>query len=339
MSQLSRATNKPSIQDVARLAGVSAQTVSRVARDAPNVKESTKTRVLLAMDQLKYVPNRAARALRSGQYSTLGVITQNLGRTGESLITAGIAAEAEERGYSVSLRQISHPGTEELTQAGSYFSHHTVDGLIVVQAGSATIPHSLSHGTPTVVSDSRFINNFSSAVTDQVQGTRLVVEHLLNLGHTRIAHIAGPTESPSANIRQTVWQSTLEEAGLPLGPIMYGNWSAQSGYKAALALAEKSHVTAIFAANDEMAFGAMRALYEKGVRLPADISIAGFDDIALAEYSVLPLTTVRQDFETIGRTLTDLVIARIAAPTAPIEQRVIPSELIVRASTGPRPTA
>lgn len=140
MSQLSRATNKPSIQDVARLAGVSAQTVSRVARDAPNVKESTKTRVLLAMDQLKYVPNRAARALRSGQYSTLGVITQNLGRTGESLITAGIAAEAEERGYSVSLRQISHPGTEELTQAGSYFSHHTVDGLIVVQAGSATIP-------------------------------------------------------------------------------------------------------------------------------------------------------------------------------------------------------
>lgn len=334
MSQLSGATNKPSIQDVARLAGVSAQTVSRVARAVPNVKESTKAKVLRAMDQLGYVPNRAARALRSGQYRTLGVITQNLGRTGESLITAGIAAEAEERGYSVNLRQISHPGTQELAQAGSYFSHQAIDGLIVVQAGSATIPHTLSHGTPTVVSDSRFTNNFSSVVTDQVQGTRLAIEHLLSLGHTRIAHIAGPTESPSANIRQNIWQSTLEEAGLPLGPIMYGNWSARSGYQAGLALSEL-RVSAIFSANDEMAFGAMRALYEQGVSIPEDISIVGFDDIALAEYSVLPLTTVRQDFETIGRTLTDLVIARIASPTAPIEQRVIPSELILRGSTCP----
>lgn len=335
MSPISQPSNKPSIQDVARLAGVSAQTVSRVARQTPNVKESTRDRVLLAMEQLGYVPNRAARALRSGKFRAIGVITQNLRRTGENMIAAGIAAEAEERGYSVTLRQVSHPETDDLAQAGAHLSNQSIDGLIIVQAGSAQTPLSLPRNVPTVVSDSRFVDSFSSVAADQEQGARLVMDHLLRLGHRRIAHIAGPTDSGSAIIRQRVWQSSLEAAGLPLGPIAYGDWSAQSGYEGAKTLLRSRDITAIFCANDEMSFGAMRALHEQSLRVPEDISVAGFDNIALSEFAIPPLTSVTQNFEETGRSLVDLLLEKIANPTSDIEHRVIPCELIARNSTGP----
>ncbi|WP_022867579.1 LacI family DNA-binding transcriptional regulator [Schaalia vaccimaxillae] len=325
----------PSIEDVARLAGVSAQTVSRVSRQAPNVKESTRSRVLIAMNQLGYAPNRAARALRSGTFHTIGVITQNLERTGENLVTAGIAAQAEEHHYSVNLLQVSHPETSALEEASTHLSHQAIDGLIIVQAGSATsgslsIPRSL----PTVVSDSRLIDDFPSVTADQIQGTRLLITHLLEQGHRTIAHIAGPSESRSADTRLHVWKMTLEEAGITPGPIIYGDWSAQSGYCAAQQLSRHSDITAIFSANDEMAFGAIRALNEAGRRVPDEVSIAGFDGISLAEYAVPPLTTVHQDFQTVGRSLVDLLLERIENPSAPIQRRVVPSQLLIRGSTG-----
>lgn len=338
MADAPRPPHAPSIQDVARLAGVSAQTVSRVARRAPNVKEGTRSRVLLAMDQLGYVPNRAARALRSGTFRTIGVITQNLGRTGETLVTAGIAARAEERGYSVNLQQVSHPETDALSRASTHLSHQAIDGLIIVQAGSAPSGSlSLPRGLPTVVSDSRLIDDFPSAIADQSRGTRLLIEHLLGLGHRRIAHIGGPVDSRSAHTRLSVWRTTLEENGIEAGPLLHGDWSARSGYLAAAELAENETMTAIFAANDEMAFGAMRALHERTVRVPLDVSIAGFDGIALSGFAVPPLTTVRQDFDAVGRALVDLLLERIDSPSSSIERKVIPSELIIRESTGPAP--
>lgn len=338
MSSAPRPSHTPSIQDVARLAGVSAQTVSRVARHAPNVKTDTRTRVLVAMEQLGYVPNRAARALRSGTFRTIGVITQNLGRTGENLVMAGIAAQAEERGYSVNIQQVSHPETEALTTASVRLSHQAIDGLIIVQAGSATrgslsVPRTL----PTVVSDSRLIDDFPSATAEQAQGTHMLIEHLLKLGHRRIAHIAGPSDSRSAHTRERIWRTSLEEARVCPAPLVHGDWSAQSGYLAARELAASAEFTAIFAANDEMAFGAMRALHESSLRVPLDVSIAGFDGIALSDFAVPPLTTVRQNFDAVGRALVDLLLETITASSPSLERRVIPSELLIRDSTGPAP--
>ncbi|MDO5050065.1 MAG: LacI family DNA-binding transcriptional regulator [Actinomycetaceae bacterium] len=335
MLPISQPSNKPSIQDVARLAGVSAQTVSRVARQAPNVRESTRDRVLLAMEQLGYVPNRAARALRSGKFRAIGVITQNLMRTGENMITAGIAAAAEERGYSVTLRQVSHPETDDLAKAGAYFSNQSIDGLIIVQAGSGQMPSTLPRNIPTVVSDSRFVDSFPSVAADQVQGTGLIMQHLFDLGHRRIAHIAGPTDSGSANTRQLIWQKYLGKAGLPLGPIAYGDWSARSGYQATIRLLREANFTAIFSANDEMAFGAMRALHDHSLRVPEDVSVAGFDNIALSDFAIPPLTTVTQNFEAIGRALVDLILDEIETPSGEREHLLIPCDLFARQSTGP----
>lgn len=336
MSLTPSPTHPPSILDVARLAGVSAQTVSRVARHAPNVKETTRTRVLHAMDQLGYTPNRAARALRQGSYSALGVITQNLARTGEHLITAGIASRAEELGYSVNLAQVSRPQPDTLTRAGSHLSNQAIDGLIIVQAGSAksgalSIPRAL----PCVVSDSRFIDDYSSVTADQARSTREAINHLLALGHRNIAHVGGPVDSRSAMTRERTWRRTLAESGLDAGPLYQGDWSGKSGYEAGTIIARDSRISAVFCANDEMAFGVLRALAQAGRRVPEDVSVIGFDNIELSEYSTPALTTVDQDFSAIGRALVDLLIDNIESGTRNLEHRIIDSHLVIRHSTGP----
>ncbi|MDC4233673.1 LacI family transcriptional regulator [Actinomyces sp. B33] len=330
----------PSIEDVARLAGVSAQTVSRVSRDAPNVRPTTRQRVLDAMNQLGYAPNRAARALRSGTFRTIGVITQNPERTGENLITAGIASAAESRGYSVALMRVSHPETGDLQEAGVRLGQQTIDGLIIVQAGGADrgsllLPTSL----PVVVSDSRLINDYPSVVADQDRGVRDVMAHLISLGHRSIAHIAGPDDSRSALQRAAAWRSCLHEAGLPEGPLLPGDWSAHSGYRAGLRLVdEHPGATAVLCANDESAFGAIRALHERHRRVPDDVSVTGFDGIPLSEFCSPPLTTAHLDFPAIGAGLVDLLLSRIGSPAPSLERRIVPASLVVRDSTGPAPS-
>lgn len=327
----------PSIEDVARLAGVSAQTVSRVSRSAPNVRPETRQKVLDAMDRLGYAPNRAARALRSGTFRTIGVITQRLVRTGENLVTAGIASRAEEKGYSLALFQVSHPETPELQRASLRLGHQSLDGLIVVQAGGAYRGSlSLPRSMPIVVSDSDLIDDFPSVVTDQSEGSRALMDHLLALGHRRIGHITGSSDARSAHVRTRTWRTALAESGAPEGPLLEGDWSAESGYRAALRLVdEHPETTALFCANDEMAIGAIRALHERGLAVPEDVSVAGFDGIALSEFSSPPLTTVHVDFEAIGRELVDALLSRIDSGGEPLERRVVPSRLVVRGSTGP----
>lgn len=334
-----RQTAGPSIKDVAHLAGVSAQTVSRVSNGADSVRPATRERVIAAMNQLGYSPNHAARALRNGSFGTIGVITQQLRRTGESLTTSAIVQAAEEQGYSVTLIQVRNPESDDLRHAAFRISHQSIDGLIVVRAGHATYESlALPTGLPVAVSDSRMVGFYPSVTADQVQGTRDAVHHLLALGHHTVHHIAGAADSQPSVVRAATWQRTLEEAGLFAPEPWHGDWTAHSGYQIGQHIADDRNITAVYCANDEMAFGLMRALYERDLHVPDDVSVIGFDGIDLSEYSSPPLTTVRQDFDQIGKELLYLLLEQITGGDTAVRDRVVvPTELIVRASTAAPP--
>lgn len=335
-----RAHAAPSMADVAALAGVSSQTVSRVSMGAENVRPATRQRVVAAMEQLGYSPNSAARALRYGSFGTIGLIAHRLARTGESHTVEAVVEAARDAGYTVSLVDLHSPSPDDVTAAAARMSHQAIDGLIVIRA-EAAIPSTLAlpPNLPVVVSDSRFVGGgFPAVAADQVGGTQMAVEHLLKLGHRTAHHLAGPTDSNPATQRAEAWQQTLAQWGRPVPAVFQGDWSATSGYHLGTQIADDDTVTAVFSANDEMAAGLMLALHERGRRIPEDISIVGFDDIPLASYLWPPLTTVAQDFATIGRQLISLLVEQIrTGPQHTDTQVLVPTHLILRASTAPPP--
>ncbi len=330
----SATAGSPSINDVARLAGVSSQTVSRVSRGAPNVSAGTRQRVLQAMDKLGYSPNRAAQVLRSGAFRTIGVLTQQIQRTGEAWTTSGVLEAAARAGYTVVMAQVAQPGAEEMGRAVHRLAQQAIDGLVIVQAGTATAEHlALPAGLPVASSDSALVERYPSASADQVQGVRDAVSHLLGLGHRTVHHIAGPADSRSAHVRSAAWAHCLAEAGITVPDPVPGGWEAGDGYAAGLELARDPEVTAVLCANDEVALGLVRALHESGRRVPEDVSVVGFDGLPLGEYAFPPLTTVQQDFRRAGAEMVRLVLAQ--AQGQPLEEShvIIPTRLVVRAST------
>ena len=325
----------PSVSDVARLAGVSTQTVSRVTAGARNVRPDTREKVLHAMERLGYSPNRAAQALRRGSFRTIGVVTQHIERTGEALTTEGVLAAAWEAGYTVTMVQVERPASEDMRTAVLHLADQAVDGLVVVQAGRAGREHLvLPAGLPVAVSDSALVGYYPSASADQVRGVRAAVDHLLGLGHRTVHHVAGPEDSQSALIRSASWAARLREAGLTAPEPVQGDWTAASGYAAGERLAADPEVTAVFCANDEVAIGLIRAMHEHGRRVPQDVSVVGFDGLSLGEYSFPPLTTVRQDFRRAGSEMVGLVLEQVDSGVGGgARQILIPTELVVRGST------
>ena len=332
-SQRGRRKTGPSIQDVARLAGVSAQTVSRVSTGADPVKPDTKARVLAAMNQLGYSPNRAARALRNGRFGTIGLLAHRFERTGEALTTEAVVEAAEAEDYSVTLLNVRTPDSDQWESAAHRLSHQAIDGLVVIRAEEAT-PESLSlpAGMAVAVSDSRLVGSYPAVVADQVSGSRDAVRHLLDLGHRTVHHIAGPADSEPAHVRVATWQRTLAEAGVRPPELWRGDWTAATGYRIGQEI-DLADVTAIYCANDETAFGLIRALHERGRRVPDDVSVVGFDGIALSEYSSPPLTTVRQNFHRIGQELVRLVLDQLHSRERRLGRVIVPTELIVRGTT------
>ncbi|MFF0269839.1 LacI family DNA-binding transcriptional regulator [Kribbella sp. NPDC004536] len=328
----------PSIGDVARLAGVSAQTVSRVSTGADPVRPETKERVLEAMRQLGYAPNHAARALRRGNFRSIGLMAPKIIRTGESKTIEAVIDASRREGYSVSLVDVETPSSSDVSDvsdAVQQLNHQAIDGLIIIRAATAT-PTSLAlrPTLPVAVSDSRFIGHHPSIGADQIGGSRAAVQHLLDLGHKTVHHIAGPDGSGPAEIRVTAWRQALEEAGRTVPAIVRGDWSADSGYELGKALAKRRDLTAVFAANDEMACGLIHALHEAGREVPRDVSVVGFDDIDLVEHFWPPLTTVRQPFQQIGTELVELILRQLrqGAPLVDLHGTVT-APLIVREST------
>jgi len=328
---------EPTIADVARLAGVSAQTVSRTATGAEVVSPETRERVLQAMEQLGYSPNRAARALRNGRYGTIGLLAHDFHRTGEALTTDAVLHAARAEDYTVTLLTVPTADTGDWVPAAARLQHQSIDGLIIIRAeGGSADRIALPPRFPVAVSDSRAAGLYPCVVADEALSMRTAVEHLLQLGHRVVHHIAGPADSEPARLRTLGWRGALDDLGIvPPKPIV-GDWTVESGYVAGQILAADLGVTAVVCANDEMAIGLIAALHETGRSVPTDVSVVGFDDIALSRYTAPALTTVRQDFQRMGSELFRLVLDQVRGRSPQETPHVIvPTELIVRGSTAP----
>ncbi|HKT05998.1 MAG TPA: LacI family DNA-binding transcriptional regulator [Rugosimonospora sp.] len=326
-----------SMADVARLAGVSSQTVSRVSTGHPGVVDTTRQQVLTAMARLGYRPNSAARALKTGRFRTIGVILFTLSSTGNSRTLEAIATHAAQEGYAITLIPVAVPRQDSVLGAFSRLGELAVDGVIVIMEvhllDSATV--TLPPGVHVLVVDSDAGDRYAVVDTDQADGARQAVEHLLDLGHRTVWHVAGPAESFASGRRAEAWRDVLAARGRPVPPLRRGDWSALSGYRIGQALAAEPGCTAIFAANDEMALGVLRALHERGRVVPRDVSVVGFDDIPNATSFIPPLTTVHQDFAEVGRACVRGILHQIRHDTTGHGTTLVPTRLVLRSSTGP----
>lgn len=340
---MTTAPNRPRpavMADVARLAGVSHQTVSRVLNGSPRVRPDTRERVLWAVNQLGYRRNAMARGLVQRRSRVLGVVSFDTILFGPASTLLGIERAARAADYGVSIVTLERVDRAGVLHATNILADQGVDGVIIIapQVSAAAALHNLPSGLPAVAVQAGQDHALPSVAVDQVAGAQLAVRHLLDLGHETVWHIAGPSDWLEARDRIEGWRQTLEEVGAPVPPVMVGDWSARSGYTAGLTLSEMAGVTAVFAANDQMALGLLRAFRERGARVPADISVVGFDDIPEAEYLSPPLTTVRQDFDEVGRRSMALLLSLLDSGVeinAVLAPPAVSPTLVLRQSTAP----
>jgi len=324
--------------DVARLAGVSHQTVSRVINDSAHVRAETRARVLAAMRTLDYRPNPAARALVTGRSRTLGVVSFDTTLYGPASTLFAIEQAAHAAGYFITIVSLLAMDRASVLGAVDRLRVQGVDGILVItpQEGAAAAVANLPSAVPVVAVEAGRPGSVPVVAVDQFAGAVSATQLLLDLGHRTVWHIAGPRDFLEAQQRVEGWRATLSAAGAEAPPVLTGDWSPRSGYEIGRRLAEDPEVTAVFVANDQMALGVLRALHERGRSIPREISIVGFDDIPEAQYFTPPLTTVRQDFGEMGRSSLRLLLDLMRSDQAPSRLTIAP-ELVVRRSTAPPP--
>jgi len=326
---------QPVMADVAKLAGVSHQTVSRVLNDSPHVKEQTRDRVLAAIRELDYRPNSAARALVTRRSKTLGVVSFDTTLYGPASMLYGIEQAARSAGYFVSIASIRSLEGRSMQEALDRLLDQAVEGVLVIapQTSSVGALARVRSSVPVVAVGSGAQARMPGAAVDNEAGARAATRYLLDLGHRTVHHIAGPANWLDARARETGWREVLAGAGAEAPPPFGGDWSARAGYEAGLRLQADPRVTAVFCANDHMALGLLRALNESGRGIPRDISVIGFDDIPESSYFTPPLTTVRQDFGELGRRGLELLVSQVEAGDRPSGRSLVATELVVRGST------
>jgi DNA-binding LacI/PurR family transcriptional regulator len=330
----------PVMRDVAKLAGVSHQTVSRVLNGSPQVRAATRERVLAAMRELDYRPNSAARTLVTGRSRTLGVVSFDTTLFGPASTLYAIERAAHEAGYFITIVSLEALDRASVLSAVDRLRMLGVDGILVIAplegAGEALL--ALPRDLPLVAVEAGPADALPVVAVDQLAGAALATRHLLELGHPTVAHIGGPADFLEAVQRVDGWRATLQAAGAVEAPVLLGDWSPRSGYELARRLLEDGGSSAIFVANDQMALGVLRALHEAGRDVPSQVSVVGFDDIPEAQYYNPPLTTVRQDFGEIGRRSLSLMLAMMDAASedeGPPSPPLVMPELILRSSTAP----
>lgn len=323
---------KPRMVDVARLAGVSQQTVSRVVNGKPNVTPEVQERVERAIAQLNYRRNSAARWLATRQSTSLGVISYGLARHGHSAALVGLAEAARCHGYATSLITVQDIGRQELQAAVDHHIDDSVAGIVLLAPVRSAIEtvNDRTIDLPVVVFEPNGRDPHSVAA-DEALGARLATEHLLELGHDTVVHLKGPDGWLATDARVQGWWSALSAARRVIPEPIATNWDASSGSLAAEHVL-KSGATAVFAANDQTALGLIHGLRARGVRVPQDVSVVGFDDFPEAAFFAPPLTTVRVDFDAIGRLAVERILDMISGRPRGAAQLLQPS-LIVREST------
>ncbi len=326
----------PVMADVAQLAGVSHQTVSRVLNGHPNVKAETRTRVETAIDELGYLRNSSARALVTRRTSVIGVVAFDPTLYGPASTLGGIERAARAAGYFLSVVTLQTITRQAVREAMDYLAQQSVEGYIVIAPLRAVVEGlgDLPGSRPVVAVEGGEAPYLPVVCVDQPGGAYLATRHLLDLGHHTVHHITGPADWLEAEGRVVGWRNALEEAGAPVHEPLSGDWHPRAGYDLGRRLAEAREVTAVFVANDQMALGVLRALGEAGVRVPQEVSVVGFDDVPEAEFFAPPLTTVAQDFGAVGQRSIALLLSLLeGGPGAAPVRDVVPARLITRQST------
>ena len=330
---------RPVMADVAELAGVSHQTVSRVLNGAPNVAPGTRARVLASIRELDYRPNSAARALVTRRSKTLGVVSFASTLYGPASMLDGLEQAARSAGYYLSVASLRSLDARSVQEAVEHLRRQGVEGIAVIvpQTSAARKLAEVSSPIPVVAVGTGAPSALPRVGVDNVAGAATATRHLLDLGHRTVHHVSGHAGWLDSEQRQAGWRRALEDAGAEVPPVLRGDWSAQAGYAAGQRLAQDPEATAVFCANDHTALGVLRALHEAGRAVPGDVSVVGFDHIPESAYLVPPLTTVRQDFAEVGRRALGLLVDGLSG-ALPVDRHIlITPELVARGSVGPAP--
>ncbi|WP_105567009.1 LacI family DNA-binding transcriptional regulator [Microbacterium halophytorum] len=325
---------RPNIRQVAEIAGVSHMTVSRVMNDYPHIKEATRKRVLDVIDELGYRPNQAARALATQRTRRIGVLVESAASYGPTSILRALEFAARTSGYSVD--SIALHGGDEVTpqDAIEHLTGQGIDALCIVAPRSSSLAtiRKIAIAVPVLVVKPDKDPTFLTISIDQHAGAALAVDHLVSLGHRDVLHLAGPLDWLDARARERAFHARAKEWGMRERPIVVGDWSADFAYDYARGLRGLPDYTGVFVANDDMAIGLIHGFHERGISVPDDISVVGFDGVSLAAHALPPLTTVQQNFASLGAAAVDMLRAAIERRDIPNVTRIQP-ELVVRSST------
>jgi DNA-binding LacI/PurR family transcriptional regulator len=339
-------SRRPTIKQVAKAAGVSTQTVSRVINDRPDVAPETRERILTTINELGFRPSALARSLIQQRSYTLGVVTAGLMYIGPSRTLNGITSAAEEAGYSLLLNELSRFDTDDVGPIFQALLARHVDGIIwaVPEVGENrnwVNQQSLDLRIPIVYLTMEPKENIPDVAVDNYLGGQMAVSHLLEQGYKHIAHITGPLDWWEARQRMSAWKDTLSESGFEVRDEHWaeGNWSSASGVQAVERLFEQyPEMDSIFVANDQTALGVIQFACQKGLRIPGDLGIVGFDDIPESAFFCPPLTTIQQDQHAMGRVAVQETIKMIESgwrnlePIKPKSIMLAPT-LVVRQSS------
>lgn len=327
------------LEDVARHAGVSYQTVSRVLNKSANVSDATRSKVEKSIELLRYVPNRLAQQLVGKQSQTVGLVTISLALHAPSQVAAAVKRYANVEGYQVLISMIDENVNHSIQDSINELKSQLVSKVIINVPLEAEAAQKIATDNDDIVCLFLDVDPYSSVFNvsfNPADGTRASVKYLYELGHRDIALLAGPTSSVSAQLRLKSWIETLKGYGLEPASVIRGNWDAQSGYSGALQmLRETAQFTAVLVANDQMALGVLSALHQQQISIPGEKSVIGYDDTYESSFFYPALTTVSLDLDLQGKE----AVRRILDSGEENAQRmssILPARLVVRQSTGPK---
>ena len=332
---------KPNISDVAQVAGVSYQTVSRVLNNAPDVSAATRERVQQIIKDMGYRRSRAATALSTSRSTAIGILTDGSPRFGPVGTLMALEKVARQKGYFTTVVTAEEPYEKSIPEALDTLDEIEVDGIIVIapllSMAAAVREATIQVPVEMIAAGASSTPNVFTYSENQELGARMATQHLIDLGHTDIAHLAGSMDWFDGRVRKRGWESALRDGGLRRGLCLEGDWSPGWAFATGLRLVrEKKVPQAVFAASDHTALGLIRAFAECGIRVPEDVSIVGFDAVEGSDFFLPPLTTVRQDFAALAHASIEVLLGAIEGR----EVDRAPSEptLVVRASAAPART-
>jgi LacI family transcriptional regulator len=333
-------THEITIHDIARMCGVSAQTVSRVINDRPDVSPATRSAILAAIASVGFRPNAVARSLAHRRSWTIGVIASGLGHFGVAETLTAITDASDAAGYALLIKEFAGVETDDVLPIIDFLVVHQVEGIICFTPQLHFDASALAVGLPASCPPIVFVkpgetSNYTSIAIDSFAGASVATRHLIALGRRRIAHLGGPAEWREAQDRRDGWLAALAEAGLTPGASIAGDWSSASGESAFARMLEiQPDMDGVVVGNDQMALGALLVAHRHGLRVPEDLAVVGFDGVPESAQFIPPLTTIEQPLHEMGRQAVERLLREISGePRSPDDLKVVlQPRLVVRES-------